>query len=168
MMSVESLTRHGKSVTVTEKEVGNGSGPSPPQSQQGFKTGVDINIDSDTTTIKLAQQEETQRRTDINSVGQQPVCKHCPAKDARIMELEVAVRAHTFIKSAEELMQRSTDSYQPVELSVPFEPLRRHMVYSNGINGPLQDSVWFNGKFNYKTGKVVDVRIGKITDTDTT
>jgi len=48
--------------------------------------------------------------------------------------------------------------------------LTRTEIYlmSNGINGPLQDRVWVNGKFNYKTGKVVDVRIGRITDTGTT
>ena len=158
-----------KSIIVTEKEVGNDSGTSPPQSEQDIKTGIDININSDTTASKSVQQEGAQRGICIDDIGQQqPVCKNCSAKDDRIMELEEVIRAHTFIKSAEELMQRSTDGYQPVELSVPFEPLRRHMVYSNGINGPLQDSVWFNGKFNYKTGNVVDVRIGKITDTDTT
>jgi hypothetical protein len=158
----------GKSVTVTEKEVRNGSGTSAPQSEQGIKTGIDINISSDTTASKSAQQEEAQRGNGISSVGQQPVCMHCPAKDAKIMELEeaLAVRTHTSIKSAEELMQRSTDGYQPVEISVPFEPLRRHMAYSNGINGPLPESVWVNGKFNHKTGEVFDVRIGRLTDTE--
>ena len=81
------------------------------------------------------------------------------------MELEEAVRAHTFIKSTEELMSRSNDGYQPIEFSVPFEPLRRHMVYSNGINGPPPDRVWFNGKLNSETGRVVDVRIVRTTDT---
>ncbi|MGB6532196.1 MAG: hypothetical protein WBF33_29170 [Candidatus Nitrosopolaris sp.] len=52
---------------------------------------------------------------------------------------------------------------------MPFEPLRRHVVYFNGkLNGPVPDRVWFNGKFNHKTAKVVDVRIGRTTDTDTT
>ncbi|MGC2682495.1 MAG: hypothetical protein WA323_11545 [Candidatus Nitrosopolaris sp.] len=36
------------------------------------------------------------------------------------------------------------------------------------MNGPVPDRVWFNGKFNHKTAKVVDVRIGRTTDTDTT
>jgi hypothetical protein len=77
------------------------------------------------------------------------------------MELE-AVRANTLIKSAEELMCRSTDGYQHLEFSVPSETLRRHMIYP--VNNTLRDKVWFNGKFNHKTGEVVDVRIGRTTD----
>ena len=160
----------GKSVTVTEKEVGNGSGTSPPQSEQGIKTGIDININSDTTASKSAQQEQAQRSNSITGVGQQPVCKHCQAQDARLMELEeaLAVRTHTSIISAEELMYRSTDGRQQFEFYLPFEVLRRHMLYFNGINGPLPDTVWFNGKFNFKTREVIDVRIGRRTDTDIT
>jgi len=160
----------GKSVTITEKKVGNDSGTSPPQSEQGIKTGIDININSGTT---AAQQDETQHGNGISTVGQQPVCKHCVAKDAKIiaqdakiMELEEAVRTHTSIKSAEELMHRSTDSYRQFQFSVPFESLRQHMVYP--VNKTLPDTVWFNGKFNHKTGKVVDVRIGRTTGTDIT
>ena len=84
------------------------------------------------------------------------------------LEEVLAVRTHTSIKSAEELMHKSTDGYQRLEFPVPFELLRRHMVYFNGINGPPPDGVWFNGKFNHKTGRVVDVRIGRTNDTDTT
>jgi hypothetical protein len=53
-------TQDGKSVIVTEKEVGNGSDIFPPQPEQGVETGVNIN--SDTTASKsnlVAQQEET-------------------------------------------------------------------------------------------------------------
>jgi hypothetical protein len=82
-------------------------------------------------------------------------------------ELEQAL-AVSSMKSAEELMHTSTDWYQQSEFSVPFEPLRRHMVFFNGINGPPPDRVWFNGKFNRKTGEVIDVRIGRRTDTDIT
>jgi len=152
----------GKSVTVTEQKVGNGSGTSPPQSEQGITTGIDSNFDSD-----IAASKSVQRGNGISSVAQQPVCKHCQAKDVKIMELEEAVRTHTSIKSAEELMYGSNDGYQQFEFPVPFEALRRHMVYFNGINGPLPDSVWFNGKFDYRTGKV-EGRIGRTTGTDTT
>jgi hypothetical protein len=41
------------------------------------------------------------------------------------------------------------------------------MVYFNGINGAIPDRVWFKGRFNHKTGEVVDVRIGRTSDTDT-
>jgi len=146
----------GKSVTVIEKVVDNGT--SPPQPKR------DININSDTTASKSAQQEEAQ--DGISSVGKQPVCKHCPAKDAKIMELEEAVRTHTSMKSAEELMHTSTD--RRYEWSVSFGALRQHMVHFNGINGAIPDRVWFNGKFNLKTREVVDIRIGRRTDTDST
>jgi hypothetical protein len=162
------VKQDNESVTITENDVGNGSGTSPPQSEQGIKTGIDININSDITASKSAQQEEAQRGNGISSVGQQPVCKHCQAKAAKIMELEeaLAVRTDTSIKSAE-VLYRSTNGSQRCEFSVPFESLRRHMVYFNW-NGPPPDRVWFTGRFNHKTGKVVDVRIGRPTDTDTT
>jgi hypothetical protein len=122
------------------------------EQKPNHSTETGINIHPDTSASKpnsatITQlQEETASPPGIGGIGQQqqPVCKHCPAKDAKIMELEeaLAVRTHTSIKSAEELMQRSTDGYQPVEISVPFEPLRRHMAYSNRINGPLPESVW--------------------------
>jgi hypothetical protein len=128
--------------------------------------------------VIIAQQQETasqpQLRSGIDSVVQHPVCKHCPAndaiikaQDARIMELEeaLAVRTHTSIKSAEELIHRSTDGYQHLEFSVPFEPLRQHMVYP--VNKTLPDRVWFTVQLNSETGRVVDVRIGRTTDTDT-
>ena len=159
----------GQSITETEKEDGNGLDTSSPA--RGAETDIifdTLSPKSDSTTITQLQ-EETASPTDIGGIGQQqePVCKHCPAKDARITELEETVRAHTFIKSAEELMHKSTDGYQQLEFSVSCELLRQHMVYFNGINGPLPDSVWFNGKFDYRTGKV-EGRIGRTTGTDTT
>jgi hypothetical protein len=137
--------------------------------QQPYRS---INIHPDTSeskpdSVTITQQQETASQPTIGQ-QQQPVCKHCPAKDAKIMELEEVVSAHTLIKPAEELMHQSTDSYKQFEFSVPTEPLRRHIVYFNGINGPLSDSVWFNGKFSHKTGEVVDVRIGRRTATDST
>ena len=53
------------------------------------------------------------------------------------------------------------------EFSIPFEPLRQHMNASFNSNNSA-NRVWFTGKFNHKTGEVVDIRIGKITDTNTT
>jgi uncharacterized membrane-anchored protein YhcB (DUF1043 family) len=114
---------------------------------------IDINIHPDTSASKPDSATITQQ--------QETACKHCPAKDARIMELEEIIRAHIPIKRTEELMHSSTDSYQQFEFSLPSEPLRRHMVYP--VNKTLPDKVWFNGKFNHKTGEVVDVRIGRLT-----
>ena len=159
----------GQSITETEKEDGNGLDTSSPA--RGAVT--DINFDtlapkSDSTTITQLQ-EETASRPGNGGIGQhqQPVCKHCQAKDAKIMELEevVAVRTQSSIKSAEELMHRSTDGYQQLEFSVLVEPLRQHIVYP--VNKTLPDRVWLNVKFNRKTGEVVDVLIGRRTDTDT-
>jgi hypothetical protein len=124
----------------------------------------------------IGLQGETASPPGIGGIGQQqPVCKHCQdqaaiikAQDAKIMELEeaLAIRTHTSIKSADELMHRSIDSYRQFQFPVPFEQLRQHMVYP--VNKTLPDTVWINGKFNYKTGKVVDIRIGRMTDTDAT
>jgi hypothetical protein len=233
-------TQDGKSVTETEKEVGNGLDMSPPQYEQG------VSASPDTPTSKpspaagvLAQQEQTispqpDPSIGIGSVGQ-TVCEHCPAKDAKIMKLEEAlrnlktinsgtgnhieassaynrsynsldnselcgdekereshrkcknceilqqkyeqlqsklqgyeevVRTHTSIKTAKELY-RSTDGYQQLEFSVPFESLRQHMIASFNSNRSM-NRVWFTGKFNHETGEVIDVQIGKITGTNTT
>ncbi|MGC2575694.1 MAG: hypothetical protein WA364_29670, partial [Candidatus Nitrosopolaris sp.] len=144
------------------------------QPNHSTETGINIHQDTSASKPNSATITQLQEETTIppGSIGQQqqPVCKHCPAKDAKIMELEeaLAVRTHTSIKSSEELIQRSTDGYQQFEGAVPFELLRRHMVYFNGINGPVPDRVWFNGKFNHKTGEVFDVQIGRRTDTDST
>ena len=143
------------------------------ETEQQPDRSIEPGINSDTFALKsdsaaITQQGETASPTGIGGIGQQqePVCKHCPAKDARITELEETVRAHTFIKSAEELMHRSTDSYQQLEFFVLFESLRQHIVYP--VNKTLTDRVWFNVKFNRETGEVVDVQIGRRTDTDST
>ena len=54
-----------------------------------------------------------------------------------------------------------------VEFSVPFEPLHQQMIAAFNSNNSV-NRVWFTGKFNHKTGEVIDIRIGKITDTNTT
>jgi hypothetical protein len=139
-------------------------------------TETGINIHPDTSASKpdsaIITLQETASQPTIGQ-QQQPVCKHCPAKDAKIMELgakimkleeALAVRTHTSIKSAEEFMHTSTDRYQQFEFSVSFGALRKHMVYP--VNKTLPDRVWFNGKFNHKTREVIDVRIGRRTDTD--
>jgi len=54
--------------------------------------------------------------------------------------------------------------YLPFEFSVPFEPLHQHMITTINSNRSVS-RIWFTGKFNQETGKVVDVRIGTdITD----
>jgi hypothetical protein len=205
------------------------TGTSPPQPEEGAKT---ININPDTTAFKPSSAIAAQH---ICSVNQQPVCESCSTKDAKIMELEEAlknlktinygtdnhieassaqnrsynsfdnselseeekerkshrkcknceilqqkyellqsklqgyeevVRTHTSIKSAKELIYRSTDGYQQFEFSVSFESLRQHMIAAFNSNSSV-NRVWFTGKFNHRTGEVVDVRIGKTIDTDT-
>jgi hypothetical protein len=86
---------------------------------------------------------------------------------SKVEDYEDVVRTYTPIKSAEELMHRSTDGYQQFEFSFPFEPLRQHMIATFNSNSS-PNRVWFNGKFDHETGEVFDVRIGRITDTDTT
>jgi hypothetical protein len=54
-----------------------------------------------------------------------------------------------------------------VEFSVPFESLRQRMTAAFDSNNSV-NRVWFTGKFIHKTGEVVDIRIGEITDTNTT
>ena len=221
-------TKDGKSVTETENEVDNSLDAMPPRHEQGAES-------SSTTTAPVQQQQEKAASSQpdpgigIGSVSQQPVRKSCPTKDAKIMELEEAlknlkatnsvtgnhieastahstsynsfdnselsgerkcknceilqekyeqlqsklqgyeeaVRTHTSIKTAKELIYRSTDGYQRFEFSAPFEPLRQHMIAAFNSNSSV-NRVWFTGKFNHKTGEVVDVLIGKITDTDIT
>jgi hypothetical protein len=132
----------------------------------------EVLLQADTSGHSIQQKQPSESDHAETETQQQPYnsidCKHCLAKDARITDLEEAVRAHT-LKSTEELMHKSTYGYQQFEFPVPFELLRRRMVFPNGkLNGPVPDRVWFNGKFNRKTGEVVDVRIGRLTETDTT
>jgi hypothetical protein len=231
-------TQHGKSVTETEKEVGNGLDMSP-EYEQGVSASPDTPT-SKPSPAALAQQEQTispqpDPSIDIGSVGQ-TVCEHCPAKDAKIIELEEAlrnlktinsgtcnhieassaynrsynsldnselcgeekereshrkcknceilqqkyeqlqsklqgyeevVRTHTSVKTAKELIYRSADGYQQFEFSVSFESLRQDMIAAFNSNSSV-NRVWFTGIFNHKTGEVVDVRIGKTIDADTT
>jgi hypothetical protein len=230
-------TQDGKSVTEHENEVGNDLDMSPPQYEQGVSASH-YTPTSKPSPAALAQQEQTiypqpDPSIGIGSVGQ-TVCEHCPAKDAKIMELEEAlnlkaiysrigndikassahtsynrfdnselseeekeredhkkcknckilqqkyeqlqskvqgyeevVRTHTSIKTAKELFCRSTDGYQQFEFFVPFESLRQHMIASFNSNRSM-NRVWFTGKINHETGEVIDVQIGKITDTNTT
>jgi hypothetical protein len=75
------------------------------EQKPNHSTETGINIHPDTSASKpnsatITQlQEETASPPGIGGIGQQqqPVCKHCPAKDAKIMELEeaLAVRTHT-------------------------------------------------------------------------
>jgi archaellum component FlaG (FlaF/FlaG flagellin family) len=81
-------TQDGKSVTETEKEVGNGLDTSPQQPEQdSSKHGPSATV----------QQEETVSPQPgpgigIGSVSQQPVCESCLTKDAKIMGLEEALK----------------------------------------------------------------------------
>jgi hypothetical protein len=150
------------------------------ETEQESNHSTETGINSDTfmpDSVTIAQQEETASPPGIGSIGQQqqPVCKHCQGQaaiiktqDAKIMELEeaLAIRTHTSIKSAEELRHTSTDGYQQLQFSIEFETLRRRIVYP--VNKPVPDRVWFNGKFNHKTGEVIDVRIGRTNGTDVT
>ena len=86
---------------------------------------------------------------------------------SKLEDYEEVVMTHTPIKSAEELMHRSTDGYHQFEFSFPFESLRQYMITTFNSNSS-PNRVWFNGKFNHETGEVFDIRIGRITDTDTT
>ncbi len=91
----------------------------------------------------------------------------CEWLQSQVEDYEEVLRTRTPIKSAEELMHRSTDGYQQFEFSFPFERLHQHMIAAFNSNNST-NRVWFNGKFNHETGEVFDVRIGRITDTDTT
>ena len=91
------------------------TGTSPPQRQQGAKTSSELS-------------EEEKEREDHRK------CKKCEVLQQKYEQLqsklqgyEEAVRTHTSIKTAKELY-RSTDGYQQFEFSVPFEPLRQHMI----------------------------------------
>jgi hypothetical protein len=101
---------------------------------------------------------------------QRKECKRCKFLQQKYEELQLkladyedVVRTHTSIKTAEEIIHRS-DGHLPFEFSVPFEPLHQHMITTINSNRSV-DRVWFTGKLNYETGKVVDVRIGKTIDT---
>jgi hypothetical protein len=75
-------TQDGKSVTVTEKEIGNGLDTSPQQPEQG----------AETSSSKPGPAAAVQQGIGIGSVSQQPVCESCHTKDAKIMELEEALK----------------------------------------------------------------------------
>jgi hypothetical protein len=205
--------------------------------QQEDDKGTDANINDCRQPPQSEHQDHHGPSIGTGSVSQQPGCEFCPTKDAKIMELEEAlrklkainagfgnplmassvtidnkstemkghaavtesahdtrgghrkcevlqqkceqlqskledyeevVRTHTSIKSAEELMHRSTDGFQQFEFSVPSEPLRQHMIAAFNSNRSETFKVWFNVRHNPETGEVIDVRIGRITDTDTT
>jgi hypothetical protein len=164
----------GKSATVTEKEVGTGLDTSSPQSERDAEAGIDIN--SDTTASmsynsfdnsKLSE-EEKERKCHRKCENCERLQQKCEELQSKLEGYRKALRIQTPIKTAKELMYAGTDGCQQFEFPVPFEQIRRHMVYFNGIDGPLPDSVWFNGKFNHRTGKVIDARIGRTTDTDIT
>lgn len=100
-------------------------------------------------------------------------CKNCEILQQKCEELQselegykevVRIQTKTSIKTAKELY--STDDYHQIEFSVPFEPLHQHMIAAFNSNSSV-NTVWFTGKFHTKTGEVVDVRIGRTTDTDT-
>jgi hypothetical protein len=139
--------------TPTEKETTSFVGNSNPRYDEAHASEPSSTSASKSDSATITQQE------DPGVVGQQqPVCRHCQAKDviikaqdAKIMELEEVVRAHTSIKSAEELRHTSTDGYRELQFSIEFETLRQHMVYP--VNKTLPDRVWFNGKFNPKPEK---------------
>jgi hypothetical protein len=92
--------------------------------------------------------------------------RKCEQLQLKIEDYEDVVRIHTSITTAEEITYSITDGYLHFEFSVPFEPLRLHMISASNSNRPV-DRVWFTGKLNHETGNVVDVRIGKTTDSDT-
>jgi hypothetical protein len=101
-------------------------------------------------------------------------CKNCEILQQKYEQLQSklqgykeAVRVQTSIKTAKELFYRSADGYQQFEFSVPLEPLRQHIIAAFNSNSRV-NRVWFTGKFNHKTGEVVDIQIGKITHTNTT
>ena len=113
--------------------------------------------------VTIASTREGHRKCKKCQVLQQK----CEQLQIKLEDYEEAVRTHTSIKSAEELMHRSTYDYQQFEFSAPFEPLRQHMIAAFNSNRTV-NRVWFTVKRNPKTGEVIDVRIGRITDTDTT
>jgi hypothetical protein len=164
------LMQGGKSVILTENEVGNGLDTSLPSrsAETDINSGTSTSKSDSAITTQL--QEEPARPPGMGGISQQqqPACKHCRAKDAiikaqdaKIMDLEGVVRAHTLIKPAKELMHRCTH-YQQVEFSVPFDALREYMHFN--WNRSL-DRVWFTGKLNPETGELIDIRIGRRTDT---
>ncbi|MGB8935131.1 MAG: hypothetical protein WCC17_08505 [Candidatus Nitrosopolaris sp.] len=225
------------------QEVGSGGDVSRSRPKHGPDDGItaDISKSEPGSITTAAQQEEAVNASrpelgpSIGSVGQQHVCESCSTKDAKIMELQEAlknlktinsgtgnriepssahntsynsfdnselsgeeeereshrrcanceilqqkyeqlqsklqgyevVRTQTSIKTAKELIYRSTDGYQHFEFSAPFEQLHQHMIAAFNSNSSM-NRVWFTGKFNYETREVVDVLIGMITDSNTT
>jgi hypothetical protein len=175
----------GKLITETEKEVGNDVDTLSSQPEQAAEAGININPDttaSEPSPVASAAHNRSHNSVDNSELSEEEEereshrkCKNCEIFQQKCEELQSklegyreALRIQTPIKTAKELMYTSTDDCQQFEFPVPTEQIRRHVVYFNGIDGPLPDSVWFNGKFNYRTGKVIDARIGRTTDTDTT
>jgi len=153
-------TQDGKSVTETEMKVGNGLDMSPPQYEQGAETGISTPcVDTPTskpTPAEVAQQEETSAQPDpsIGSVGQ-PICEHCPTKDAKIMELEEALKNLKAINSAvnDEVASPNkqnedlTDTKEVFVSHIPmhFEHLRKDMETVSEITkrvGRKRDVFW--------------------------
>lgn len=161
----------GKSVILTENEVGSGLDTSLPvrSAETDINSGTSTPKSDSAITTQL--QEETVRPPGMGGISQQqqPACKHCRAKDAiikahdaKIMDFDrQVVKAHILIKPAEELMHRCIH-YQQVEFSVPFDALREYMHFN--WNRSL-GRVWFTGKLNVETGELIDIGIGRTTDT---
>ena len=165
------VMQDGKSATVTEKEIGTGLDTSSPQPERDAETGININSDTIASmsynSLDNSGPGEDKEREDHRK------CKNCEILQQKYEQLqsklqgyEEVVRVHTSIKTAKELY-RSIAGYQQFEFSAPFEPLRQHMNAAFNSNRSM-NSVWFTGRFNHKTGEVIDVRIGKTIDTDTT
>jgi hypothetical protein len=128
------------------------TGTSPPQPEQGARTGSELS----------EKEREDHRKCKKYEVLQQKY----EQLQSKLQGYEELVRTRTSIKTAKELY-RSSDGYQQFEFSVPFEQLRQHMIAPFNSNRSM-NRVWFTGKFNHETGEVVDVRIGKTIDADTT
>jgi hypothetical protein len=161
------------------------------------ETGINVYTSKSEPSSIAAQQEEVvnanrpQPRPGIGiGSADQPVCEHCSTKDATIMELEQALKNLKTINSgtgnhieASSAHSMSYNSFDNSELSREEEERKSHRKCKNceilqqkyeqlqsklqGYKEAVWFRIWFNGKFD-RNGKVVDVRIGKITDTDTT
>jgi hypothetical protein len=135
---------------------------SPPQPKQAAKIGINISPDTSASTPSpsgASQQEETspQPNIGIGSVGQL-ICEHCPTKDAKILELEQAVKNLKTIKSAFDdevkypVKQNKdlTDTGKKVlvsNISMPFEALRKDMEAVSRITKGI-DKIFFKVSFD--------------------
>lgn len=104
--------------------------------------------------------------------GQESKCSNCDLvqkkyeqSQLKLLEYEDVVRTQTSIRTAEEITHRCSDGYLQFQFSIPFEPLRLHMVSSCNLNKSV-DRIWFTGKLNPETAKVVNVQVLKITAVD--